>query len=253
MAKKTTASGLRKYRGNLQTAVQHYEHPDGRWILMVGIVHTAEPDYYKRLRYVVEAAEEAGARVHYEKIRGLDDDDVSGVARNDVELAALRSMREGRDIRFVQLPSLFGLDWVYQHDGAMAPASSWINADVLAIDFVRMLGPQTVINMEKAIQRQKRAVDAVASSSPRLLRMHRRLFVDGYVRQKAPRKYVQAMCTWREYQAAVAALAEPGNLVLVWHGLHIAPIAEILVRNDFTLTGETQWITAVHKPKRRHR
>src|SRR5438105_4354384 len=77
---------LRFRGGRVETVVRSFEDPaTGRRLHLVGTMHLGERAYYEALSGLLADLAEAGAAVHYERIRRADDADVTPAERDRLE------------------------------------------------------------------------------------------------------------------------------------------------------------------------
>jgi hypothetical protein len=260
--------------GSLECAVQVYRHPSGKTITAMSTVHLAEPEYFESLVKLALREEEAGAEVFLECL---------GTGGNPTE-----EEREAIDIHVRALMTqqvlgaeLFNLPWVAEPKSALGPfLRKWSNADVDAVDLIRLLGPSQMDELHAGIfasyERMKAFKEKYGEDSARF-RRRRWVFATAYITQyvhgRPIRAYIAAVRSvvkavrfllrrkaavgipdwvvpyannFRECVAANDALACPKNVVVMWHPDHLKHMGQIWMRNGF-VPDEAEWLTACHE------
>lgn len=259
--------GARIVKGELQSAVQEYRRQtDGRSILLVGLLHLAEPDYFGEIAKVVLEAENSGHTVYMEGTRIQEYTDVP----SEEERAAIIQHDKALDIQYREVPKLLGIPWIYQGDSALAPyPSTWKSSDLNELQAIRLLGPAnaTVTAPGLALYRWLNQDRGDGMRAAAQFAAVRRTWVRGYFRtfvkeggesQPPLRRFLLRVLRkpspvkpWlnaiiyshREHLAALCALGDGGNVVLLWNPGHMVGIGEVLARNGFE-PGEPTWYTA---------
>lgn len=287
MARNECTRAGRIVHGDLQTAVQEYRNPNGRSVLLVSCLHMAEPDYYKQLRKIVEDAEAGGATVLMEGKAEPDNagintgDDNLSAEESDAIDANYRAQKDG----YIALPQVLDLPWVYQGESALAPyPDTWRGSDVPVLHMIRLGGPQHAAGWIPSATRmhETRRLKESKGAHSQAFRFRRLTFAKVYFNDFRQIGWVERVCrrmidrvrrgitgavrlltrkpapvgtmwmlpyvyTYRECVAALSALAIEGDVVLVWHPLHMRGIGQILARNGFEPQEPRHWLTACHR------
>lgn len=249
--------GIRTHKGTLQTAVNWFSRSDGRTVVIVGVEHVGEPDYYTTLRKIVDTEAGAGAQVRVERILDRDDPDAPRTEDERVGMAALREQLANRFDMFTEL----GLGWIAQNDSPMAGDPQWIDSDVCAIDLVRLRGPQEFTKMTQLTAPQQLAATIrhqKARGKKLTLRMMRYALVSKAVSRgdlaakgKMHRGWWDqvVMYSWRECTEMTKILAgSHDHIVAIWGAPHMRAMSQALLLNGFELT-DSEWFTAMRPVK----
>lgn len=265
--------------GGLQTSVQELRRPsdpDSPRIVLVSCVHLAEAQYYAELSDVVGKLERNGATVYMEGVR-----EASAGPITDMDLKrSIDAQAAALTIQYVKLPELFELPWVFQGspESAIFPyPDTWKSGDVPAESVCLLMGPEnsTMVGPLAAKYEEfkrlkatrgarsikfdivrgsfwKGYVQAARDDTPFRTRMLMRLMI-ACMRMVGKRPYlkpewlVRIMYDHREMTAAVAALRDGGDVVLLWHPGHMRGIAAVLARNGYVPDKPSMWLHATHK------
>jgi hypothetical protein len=248
-----TLYGGRIVNGNLQSAVQEYRHPDGRSILLVGLVHLAEPDYFAEIRKITEEVEESGATVLFEGVRGRTEDR----EMSDEERSAIIALDQALDTKNKEIVRLFGLPWVDQDDSVLSPCfPRWEPADTNVLDVVRLFGPKNatmVAPLAAHLEHYKQLKETHGEHSA-AFKKARDQFVMAVAAAANPSRdesqypgigwMIPIIFTYREYVAALRTLETKGDIALLWHPGHMIHLGQIFVRYGFEPSETVEWLTA---------
>ncbi|ROP37280.1 hypothetical protein [Saccharothrix texasensis] len=228
----------RVVRGELHTAVQTWTRGPDHRIVLIGMSHVGEPDYFDTVRRVV--ASHPGATVHYERV--VREDPLPPMT--DDEWARLDAAR--RSHRFVLRWAAEVAELGTQHGLAV---DGWHNVDVNEVDLARMSGrsmprlavPGVRMGIDYApplTDRQRRVLRHVV----RLLLVHIAPRGRLLMRPMTRRAVVQ----WRNVHAMTHALraVHDGPVVMIWGAGHLPGIGDVLLHNDFRLES-VRWVRAV--------
>ena len=117
-----------------ETVVRVYEAPGGgRLLHLVGTVHLGDAAYFEALSAVLADVADAGAAVHYERIRRADDADVTDEERDQLERVEATGYPQGLEA-FV---GVLGL--ALQGERLVLPPGAR-NVDVSDVELLRSLG-----------------------------------------------------------------------------------------------------------------
>jgi hypothetical protein len=139
---------LRVRRRTLQTPVVRFWHPGtGRTVTVAGVVHAAQPGYYRRLNVILARLEAAGALVFYEWVGSAAETEWSTAsqAEHDARDAVMADSQETSQAvcRY--------LGWVSQAE-ALVYAASWRNVDITDLELVQRAGAQAVLDHHEAFE-----------------------------------------------------------------------------------------------------
>jgi hypothetical protein len=254
-----TLYGGQIVNGIFQSAVQEYRHPGDRSILLIGLAHVAEPEYFATIRAITDQEEKDGATVLFEGVRGhtecreMSDEERLAIATQDQVLNA-----QNRDIL-----SLFDLPWIEQDESVLAPCfTRWERADANELDMIRLLGPRNAakVSSQAALLEHYRQLKETKGADSAEFKLAKAQVVagktglgfsadvarersNGHQDQSGNRWMLPYVFTYRECVAALRTLETPGNVVLLWHPGHMIHIGQIFVRNGFVPSEDVLWLT----------
>ena len=257
----------RLVKWGVQTPVQELRKPDGTRVTLVSCVHLGEPEYYEALADIVHKLEANGATVYMEGTR-------TNIDRTD---ATVTELDNALTIQYERLPTLFELPWVYQGStkSAIFPyPPTWKTADVPADSLALLMGPENAAMVGPLAAKYEgwKTLKARGKYSPPfqmarrrywksfalhngngVKRRHRALVtvVYGIARMfgkphPKPEWAKRIAYDYRELTAALAALKDGGDVVLLWHPNHMPAIGDVLIRNGFVPEEPSQWLQATH-------
>lgn len=283
MAPTETLYGGRVVNHGLQTAVQEHRHPNGRVVTIVGCVHVAEPEYFQRIREVVDKLEANGATVYMEGVGQATTEALWSEMPEEVRNAA-EAQNAALHIQYTGLPDLFEVPWIYQGDdkSALFPyPETWRSSDCNKLDMFYLLGPEAmaeVAPLAKHFEHYKRLKEkdpyGLAFTVARqkywaryieVFRVHGRAirlavkFVGrlAFAKRKLARLLTRKplpkgnvwmnpfVNTYRECVGAITALKDGGDVVLLSHPGHAIALGQILYRHGF-VPQEPTWLEATH-------
>lgn len=229
------------------TPVHDYEHPDQDTIVtLVGMVHFAQPGYYREVQTVIAEREREGATVHFEG--------VSGAPEEDLEAASRSTQTKVERLREI-LSNIYG--W-FDGTGLVAQTDEltygedWENHDVTDLELVQEMGSLTFRRFTTAIGLVTRLV---GNAEPEA----RRRFALGTARSLAHELDPETAKKWLPrlllgniddvilhhrngvaLDAVDAQIAEDpaSGLVLVWGAKHLEGLGNGLEDRGFVRTGE---------------
>lgn len=215
-------------------------------VTLIGVVHIGDPRYYQILQRLLDDGEKTGALVHFEAVMRPKDAEVLA-SLTDLERQALTVLSDLTT--FLEHLVTATTDLVAQKS-SITYRPTWVNADVNAIDFIRMLGPQTVIDRLS----HHPDLDDI-NTLPRWVPIGWLLrFVLRYLGALHPALHALGsgpldrgvVLEWRNLVAASAALSAPdgAHVMAIWGAAHLPGIGALLERNGFVLS-ETRWVPAI--------
>ena len=231
---------LRVRRGTAETVVRVFEAPGGgRLLHLVGTVHLGDAAYFEALSAVLADLADAGAAVHYERIRRADDADVTDEERDQLERVEATGYPQGLEA-FV---GVLGL--ALQGECLVLPPGAR-NVDVSDVELLRSLGgdryrrllARTDITIDEraaplahamfgVLLKHGRALDRIRAVSRRQRRVNR--FLIGERNRLALQEGLKAL---RDHDVA-----------LVWGTAHLPGMARELRRQGYRLRAE-RWLPA---------
>jgi hypothetical protein len=248
--------GIRTVKGKiLETAVNKFQHPDGRTVTVVGIEHVGTRQYFEQMREVVDWLEKDGAEIRLEMAASARDPK----PRNESETEAVETLRGHVGTRFSHYATM-GMDWVNQNDSAMAPEPNWVFSDVPPLDIARLWGPETLLrqgSFANPVSVGPQLANMKSKGKTIRLRNYRwgsaRLLARRGRQVKKDRLHASylnkaVMYAYRECEEMLKVLVRDGDTALVWGAPHMQGFAEILVSNGFKLV-RTKWYEVLRTPR----
>jgi hypothetical protein len=240
------AEYVRLVRGQVQTSIRRYAHPDtGRQVMVVGTHHVGRPGYFGALRAVIDAAEAAGAVVHSEGSSRVPFDTADITAEERQLLAELERYQELGERRIREL------GWVGQVEGLGYPPQ-WHIVDLSNVDIIRRLGGDTVREYIGRMSRMLGPHDDPRALDRMLLRIAvgtRLTMTDRHVVRLGRRDRAAAVLLGdRDKVALEGVRATDRDAVLVWGAGHMPGLGAGLVEQGFLRQGPPEWHTAVQVP-----
>lgn len=133
---------MRRHRGDVQVPQHTWRHADGRTIIMIGTMHTADPAFYQQIRGRIQQWQHDDARVYHELVTGPATPEqaatLSPLERQTLGLLAHSQQRQ------VDMAHAVGL--VTQEE-AFPLGTGWTRADVDVRDELPLFGYQKMILM----------------------------------------------------------------------------------------------------------
>jgi len=238
----------------LQTPVRVYRNDAGRSVWLVGLVHHGQRDYYRALKGLVLALQQAGAAVHYEDT-AMSEQDLAAADVTDAERAAIDSAAPA--VSQLELYQPWG--WVEQLDGfgGGAPAvgvrrswpPGWERHDLREIDIIRLRGVVQVLAGP-----QTSDVPAPAGRPSKLARRVRlaQIAVEFWALANGirPPKPTDAVILDRRNDVAIEAARTPSRAMscLLWGCTHLGGLEARLAARGYTLA-EQSWHTVGRLPR----
>jgi hypothetical protein len=209
-------------------------------VVLIGMIHVAPAEFYRRVRALLEGYDECGYRVLIEGMGRLDGDDFDlrefdrGLLEHYEQLreraSLLNGMMAGATGMVTQLDAF--PDWV-----------QWERADLSALEMMRLRGVRPLPPMDERVitafaeflakPRARSAVYRFIRSTPRLLAalwpLHSMLG--------------SLVLHHRNRHAVLKALETPQNAVLPWGAAHLPGMAKLLVQNGFARESRS-WVLA---------
>lgn len=246
--------GARTVGKRYETAINTFHRADDdRTVTLVGIEHLGELDYFAQVRKIIDELADGGAQVRLEQLQ--DKNGEVDKPRTDRERQALDALHDNMKTRFAVFAEL-GIPWVEQDEGGLAPAPEWVQSDITAMQFVRLMGPDFIVG-NKVIDAPKRQLELVRSmktaGATTRLRLLRKAIVGSAIARGddaggSKERYAERMVMrgFRELTESLKILdaAQHTDVAVVWNGGHHPGMAHVLTNNGFTLT-DTRWLVAM--------
>ncbi|WP_253838759.1 hypothetical protein [Actinokineospora globicatena] len=229
---------MRIIGGDLHTAVQTWTRADTHPIILIGLCHVGETDYYAAVERILDTHLDAEVLCE-------------GAVREQPPPALTPRERD-------RLAHLDGwglrrpLEWAAAATGlqlqsrGLTRREHWRTADVMAVDLLRVSGHLRRVDLP----------DADDMSWPDGLqarlaaRVLRRLLIHGcrWSHLTASRSTRLGIVDWRNINAITQALriVHDSPVLLPWGAGHLSGMGRLLALNDFTLA-HTQWLRAISK------
>lgn len=234
---------VRRNNGRVQTAVHQWQRGRDR-IVLVGMLHVAEPDFYARVQALADRfVDEHGAEVHYERIGRYPADAV--LTERERKILPDPGARSWLD----RMAEVTGLAF---QGKALTPRERWRNVDVHALEALRAMGPWAA----RLLFTHPELPDVSAMSAEERERVARRWrskvagswFNGGAVlgSMVLGPKGMRVVEHWRDIKAVNAALevAHAHPVVMLWGAGHLAGMGDLFRDNGFHLNA-VEWLDAL--------
>ncbi|MBN1174911.1 MAG: hypothetical protein JXA67_22320 [Micromonosporaceae bacterium] len=245
---------LRIHDGQVQTrAVTYRSLPTRQLVTIVATAHIGHPSYFSDVRtYVDQQVENTGAVVHAEGCLSQRPEEHECTP---TEWAAVTALVRSQEL---DRASIAKMPWGWLHQNECLPGPTWTTHDLTALEVVRRIGPEKVLDQQARTQRelkteteadQQRYASLVAgtfrlAASPLypLLRRIKRV-MDASERVRLDQRNAIAL---------EAALTEPEgrDVVMVWGVGHLSGLAVEMRRRYFLhLPSRDRWLTVGALPR----
>ncbi|WP_143073701.1 hypothetical protein [Actinokineospora terrae] len=229
---------MRVIGGNLHTAVQTWTRTDTHPVILIGLCHVGETDYYADVARILDT--NLDAEILYEGVV-REQPPPALTVREQARLAHL----DGWGLRRL-------LEWAAAATGlqlqsrGLTRREHWHNADVTAVDLLRVSGHLRRIDLPDPDDMSW--PDGIqARLAARVLR---RLLIHGsrWSHLTANRSTRLGIVDWRNINAITQALriVHDSPVLPPWGAGHLSGMGRLLALNDFTLA-HTQWLRAISK------
>lgn len=249
---------LRVRRRVLQAPVLRFRNrDDGRMVTLIGVSHVGEAGYFRRIHDLACELEAAGAAVQYEFMRTSSEEEWA--AATDEERAARETLnaryREQPEPPLLVAVKQF-LRWEYQSDG-LALEPSWQNTDISSLDYLRLVGPATLLAVEDANERGMtllgdggiaRIGGPFAVIFLRLLTLDRFRLITRFVNRAPDDRAHSAVAVGVRNDMALGALPPSGDSVMIWGADHLAGLRAGLEAAGFRRAGRASWLDVGRLP-----
>jgi len=243
-------NAIRTTEGSLDLATVTYADARGREVVLIGMQHVADAQFFRDVAAALDREEAAGSAILYEDVRSPTDEQYDGLSEED---AAILRAFEGVFTEQAAMAASSGL--VHQMD-ALPPRDSWTRSD---IDILEMIGLIRRHGLERCLGQYLGAADADASV-PDGPNPFAELLTDFQFRHA----HVMELATWlgtlrpkarklrrlildRRNEVAVEcirqALISNRRVAAIWGVAHLPGIGRLLKRDGFSVT-EVTWNTA---------
>jgi hypothetical protein len=228
------SSAIRRRGGHLHTARDTYVR-DGRTVILQGVCHVADAQFWKQLNGYLMRAEEVGFAVHFEGVTS----DMEDPPNIFVDLGGLAS--------FLGLES--------QKTG-LVYRPHWTRTDIPLSELVAGMSPETLAKMVDSTGKMNEFLSSMDGHDQRRLigSLIRRVMAFGLALPKAGPFAVgikdPIILDRRNEVAARAAMEAEGDVVALWGAAHLPGIGDLLGDAGFRRV-EQQWtpVMKVARPR----
>ncbi|MCP2304032.1 hypothetical protein LV79_003739 [Actinokineospora globicatena] len=222
--------------GDLHTAVQTWTRADTHPIVLIGLSHVGETDYYTAVGRILDANLDAEV-LHEGVVR--EQPPPALTARERDRLAHLDGWGLRRALEWAAVATGLQL----QSHG-LVRREHWRNADVTAVDLLRVSGDLRDITLpdpDDLTWPQGRQARLAA-------RLLRRLMIHGsrWTHLTANRSTRLGIIDWRNINAIIQVfrVVHDSPVLLLWGAGHLRGMGKLLALNDFNLDN-TRWLRAI--------
>lgn len=230
---------VRIVRGRrFQTPVVRLRHPlTGRRVTLVGVMHTALPEYYRQIAEVIAELEAGGALVQAEAPLRPEDGQEPVTLTEQQQAVGERVAR----IQARQLAAVAKLGWVYQAVGMPEPPS-WQRINTTPAEDVALAGDAIEASLD-----QQEQVLYLGEQHPNVYRIITAIGHRHAVRAK--RNATPSAIIERCNERALAAVhATDRDVVMVWGASHLRVFIADLTGHGYERAQPPTWYTAVRLP-----
>jgi hypothetical protein len=222
-------------------------HPDGRVIVLVGVMHAGDAQFFNDVTSIINNNIDHGYKVLYERIGEIDSDETKSLS--DSEKEALSQLGVLRDLT-QWLVQLTGLTSQFE---AIKPSELWVNTDIGAGELVRKLAeanadlfPQGEAGMEGF-----RKQEGVIKRFMRFMMRHPRIalsviFAFSKIKRSSNRRSKQIIIDYRNERGI--EMSRPhflkGNVAMIWGAAHLPGLMRLLAAEGYMIQ-DVKWLTVL--------